>query len=167
MITQDELNQIVDAVERIVMNRAEELRQEFYGAIQQLISNQQALAEMLAQHNNPDVVTALGHEFWRRAVVMEAERINTLLTDPWEALKPTDQPDEPVQADPELQRLLDEEEEIERRAAEQRAAEANIDRAIITRPNKCPYCGSNDPNKHYKILRQGQTMPCDARWHDG
>lgn len=167
MITASDMTEIVDAIERIVLRKGEELRQEFYGAIQQLIANQQALAEMLASHNNPDVMTVLAHDMWQRGVMMEADRIKAQLNDVWEGLVPKDDPEpKPLvkKADPELERLLAEEEEIERQARE-----ANPLIPIDDTPQRspiCPICGSDDPDSYRKIRYHGDFMPCHHPWHD-
>lgn len=167
MITQAEMQQIVEAIERIVENKGEQLRQEFYGAIQQLIHNQQALADMLATHNNPDTMTVLAHEMWQRAVIAESERIQNQLNAAWDEMKPAVEKvvEDVVIPDPELQRILDEEEEIERQARE-----ANP--LIPTGPTpewytSCPTCGSKHQSTYGQIRFQGALRPCNDRWHSG
>lgn len=168
MITQAEMQEIVEAIERIVENKGEQLRQEFYGAIQQLIHNQQALSEMLATYNNPDTMTALAHEMWQRAVFMEADRIQNQLDSVWDEMKPHVQlqttQTEPVVPDPQLQRILDEEEEIERQARE---ANPLIPTEIPTDAHgRCLGCGSDKKSTYFSIRKNGVLGPCDNPWHN-
>jgi tRNA U34 5-carboxymethylaminomethyl modifying GTPase MnmE/TrmE len=98
MITQEDVVAIADLVERKVLEGQEAVRQEFYGAIQQLISNQTALAEMVAMRQGQgEVATMLAHEFWQRSIMQEAQRVQAQLDAAWEEMKPS----EAVQAEPE------------------------------------------------------------------
>lgn len=89
MITPEDVQGIADLIERKILESHENLRQEFYGSIQQLINNQQALADMLAvRQGQGEVVTALAHEFWQRAIIAESQRVQTQMDSAWEELKP-------------------------------------------------------------------------------
>lgn len=91
MITQEDVVAIADLVERKVLEGQEAVRQEFYGAIQQLINNQTALAEMVAvRQGQGEVATMLAHEFWQRSIMAEAQRVQAQLDAAWEEMKPSE-----------------------------------------------------------------------------
>lgn len=136
--TQEDIQGIADLIDQRVMAGQEAVRQEFYGAIQQLINNQQALAEMLASRNGSgEVVTALAHEFWQRSVMLEAQRVQAELNDVWEGLKPQEE------TEPE--------------------SELPIDIPPQPRPTQCPDCQSRDVNAIYRLQ---DDQFCHNRWHD-
>lgn len=121
MITQEDVVAIADLVERKVLEGQEAVRQEFYGAIQQLINNQTALAEMVAvRQGQGEVATMLAHEFWQRSIMQEAQRVQAQLDAAWEEMKPS----ETVQAEPE---------------------------PVQARPTQCPDCQSRDESAIYRL----------------
>lgn len=120
--SQEDIQGIADLIDQRVLAGQEAVRGEFYGAIQQLINNQTALAEMLASRNGSgEVVTALAHEFWQRAIMTEAQRVQTQLNDVWEGLKPADEPE--PEPEPE----------------------------VVARPTQCPDCQSRDADAIYRL----------------
>lgn len=144
MITQEDVVAIADLVERKVLEGQEAVRQEFYGAIQQLINNQTALAEMVAMRQGQgEVVTALAHEFWQRSIMREAERVQAQLDSAWEEMKPS----ETVQAEPEPHPDLPPEE---------------IGRQLRMTHKQCPDCNSPDADAIYR-LAGGEF--CRNPWH--
>lgn len=81
ILPQDIVAQIADVVDERIEVHLEQLRQGFHTNIQQLVSNQQALVEMIAQGANPEAMTALAHEAWSRFVYNEAARLDSQLAD--------------------------------------------------------------------------------------
>lgn len=134
-LTQQDIQGIADLIEKKVLEGQEVIRQEFYGAIQQLISNQTALAEMVAmKQGSGEVVTALAHEFWQRAVMHEAQRVQAQLNDAWEELKPQEEVEPEPEPEPE----------------------------VVARPTQCPDCQSRDADAIYR-LNNGEF--CRNPWH--
>lgn len=139
IFSEADIRSIADLVEQKVLEGQEVVRQEFYGAIQQLINNQQALAEMVAmRQGQSEVATMLAHEFWQRSILSEAQRIQVELDAKWEEMKPyeeTVQPDLPFDFPP----------------------------PSAPRPKQCPDCQSRDANAVYR-LANGEF--CRNPWHD-
>lgn len=71
----NQIAQIAEVVDNRVLQHMETIREEFYTQIQALGGNHQALSEMLATHNNPDMMAAIAHDMWRRMILMEADHI--------------------------------------------------------------------------------------------
>lgn len=77
ILPEDVIAQIADVVDQRIEVHLEQLRQGLYTNVKQLVLNQQELATMLAQHNNPEAMIMLAHGMWERSVLAEADRIRT------------------------------------------------------------------------------------------